>query len=346
MQARSLTPIAIDHVGGGIMAFSTLDVDGLLAKSEISALDVVRLRDALTHEGPVSEAEARALLTIELSPVAKALTWKALFLDAMTAFAIHDSPPDGYLTADKADWLLRIAAPQGRILSGNIFELLTTILAAARWAPQRLVSALLDEVYCAVASGDGPLREGVTVAPGVITERDTEVVRRILYSAGKSDVRSITRGEAAGLIAVDTACAGSTVHPAWVDLFCKAMFDAAMVASHRTGLVREMFLSPGPQSSDPAQARVHLSRIAKHYRPQTQEDLAVAALERQRLAIVTGDEVEVCTADWLGAVFVRDKSGSSARVVLMGLLAEERANLDPRLRPVLDAPASGASRAA
>ena len=328
------------------MAFDTLDVDGLLAKSEISALDVVRLRDALTHEGPVSETEARALLSIELSTVPKALTWKALFLDAMTAFAIHDSPPDGYLTADKADWLLRIAAPNGRILSGNIFELLTTILAAARWAPQRLVSALLDEVYCAVASGDGPLREGVKVAPGIITERDTEVIRRILYSAGKSDVRSITRGEAAGLIAVDTACAGGVVHPAWADLYCKALFDAAMVASHRTGLVREMFLSPGPLSNDPAQTRVHLARIAKHYRPQTQEDLAVAALERQRLAIVTGDEVEACTAEWLGAVLTRNAAGSGARALLMGLLENERVNLDPRLLPLLDGAQRSASRAA
>ena len=326
------------------MAFHTLNVDGLLAKSEIGALDVVRLRDALTHEGPVSEAEARALLAIELSQVPKNTAWKALFIDAITAFAIHDSPPNGYLTADKADWLLRIAAPNGRILTATIFELLTTILAAARWAPERLVSALLDEVYCAVASGDGPLRVGAAVSPGVITERDTDVVRRILYAAGKSDVRSITRAEAAGLLAVDAACASGTVHPAWVDLFCKAMLDAAMAASQRTGLVREMFLGPGPFSTDPAQMRVHLARSAKHYRPQTQQDLAIAALERQRLAIVTGDEVEACTPEWLGGLLERDQSGSAARELLIGLLADQAASIDRRL--IFTRAAAGEIRAA
>ena len=187
------------------MAFEAVNVDRLLAKSEISPVDVVRLRDALAHEGPVSEAEAEALLSIELSSMPKAGIWKALFIDAMTAFAIHDSPPDGYLTADKADWLLRIAAPQGRILTPTLFELLTTILQIARWAPQRLVSALLDEVYCAVASGDGPLRAGRPSSRNVVTERDVEVIRRILYAAGKSDVRAITHAESSGLIAVDMA---------------------------------------------------------------------------------------------------------------------------------------------
>jgi len=232
------------------MAFAGMNVDLLLSKPEISAVDVVRLRDGLSYDGPVTEHEAHALLTLELSDIPKAGIWKAFFLDAMTAFAIHDQAPDGYLTADKADWLLRIAAPQGRILSSTLFELLTTILSTARWAPQRLVSALLDEVYCAVASGNGPLRSGryASIPRGVVTEHDTEVVRRILYAAGKSDVRAITHAEASGLIAIDMAGARGAVDPAWTDLFCRALLDANLAASNRAGPPREFFLSPGGRS--------------------------------------------------------------------------------------------------
>jgi len=326
------------------MAFADVNVDRLLAKREISAVDVVRLRDCFAHDGPVSEHEAHALLTLELSPVAKAGIWKAFFLDAMTAFAIHDQAPDGYLTADKADWLLRIAAPQGRILSATLFELMTTILTAARWAPQRLVSALLDEVYCAVASGNGPLRAGHPAAPGTVTEHDADVVRRILYAAGKPDVRAITHAEASGLIAIDMAGAGGSVHAAWTDLFCRAMLDAAMAASSRSGDPREFYLSPGPVLADSSQFRQSLSRAATRYRPQTAEDLAIAALERQRLAIVTGDEIEVCDAEWLARMLDRDRLGSPARDMLLAVLADAAATLDPLLVPAQ--PDQGATRAA
>ncbi len=322
------------------MAFEAVNVDRLLARSEISAVDVVRLRDALAHEGPVNEAEAAALLTIELSPMPKAGIWKAFFIDAMTAFAIHDQPPDGYLTADKADWLLRIAAPQGRILTPTLFELLSTILSTARWAPQRLVSALLDEVYCAVASGDGPLRIGRRSAPNVVTEHDVEVVRRILYAAGKSDLRAIHHAEASGLIAIDMAGSKGQVHPAWIDLFCRALVDAAMAASHRTGLPRELFLSPGPLPADRDQFRRLLVAEAVHYRPQTSEDRAIASLERQRLAIVTGDDVEVCAVEWLARMLDPDRPGSEARDMLLGVFQDLAAAVDPRLVPDMPLPGS------
>lgn len=313
------------------MAFETVNVDRLLAKSEISAVDVVRLRDALDYNGPLSETEAAALLEIELSRMPKAGIWKAFFIDAMTAFAIHDQPPDGYLTADKADWRLRIAAPQGRILTPTLFELLTSILSSARWAPQRLVSALLDEVYCAVASGDGPLRIGRRADRNVVTDHDVEVVRRILYAAGKSDLRAIHHAEASGLIAIDMAGSKGEVHPAWIDLFCRALIDAAMAASCRSGLPRELFLSPGPLAADRGQWRRLLAAAGPNYRAQTSEDLAIAALERQRLAIVTGDEVEVCSVEWLARMLDHERPGSEARDLLLEVYTDLAASLDPRL---------------
>ena len=317
------------------MAFDTVSLDRLLEAQQVTALDAVRLRDCLTHEGPVSETEARAFFAIEKSRSAKHPSWKSMFIDAVTAYAIHDAPPDGYLTADKADWLIREAAPQGRILSATMFELLTTIVAAARWSPERLVAAFLDEVYCAVACGDGPLREGAAIAPGNITDRDTELVRHVLYAAGGNDMRAITRCEAAGLLAIDAACVPNAANPAWTELFTKALGDAAMTASGYAGPVREIFLAPEHGPTDPGSAIAGLRRGLARYRPQSAEDLAIAGLERQRLAIVTGDEVQACTAEWLAAALSRDHSATPARAILMAALAEQQRLLHPALQDLM-----------
>lgn len=317
------------------MAFDAFSLDALRQAQHITAVHVVRLRDALTHEGPVREAEARALFDLEQSPAPKHPSWKSFFIDAIVAYAVHDAPPDGYLTADKADWLIRAAAPEGRILSGTMFELLTGIVAAARWSPERLVAAFLDEMYCAVACGDGPLREGAPVASGAITARDVELIRRILYAAGGCAVRAITRCEAAGLLAIDAACAHATANPAWIDLFTKAVGDAAMAASGYDGPEREVFLAPDHGLTDPGAAIAALRRGFAQYRPQTVEDLAIAALERQRLEIVTGDTVEPCTGEWLAAALSRDHSTTPARSILMAGLAEQQRLLHPALQDLM-----------
>ena len=303
-------------------------------QSRISDVDIVRLRDCLTHEGPICEQQARVLLQIELSNATRHISWKAYFLDAMLEFAIHTAEPHGYLTADNTDWLLRHAAPEGRILSPLLFEMLTTLLCAARWAPQRLVSALLDEVYCAVASGDGPLRPGLDVPAGVITGRDVEVVRRILYASGAGDLRAINRAEAAGLLAIDAACARAPLLPAWADLFCKALYDAALAASACTGPAREVFLAPqaGLSVASLIEA-IHVT--GQRYRSQSAEDLAITALERQRYEIVTGDTVEPCTAGWFCTAFNADRPGTAAFALLFEALIRQRINLHADLQSLL-----------
>ena len=175
------------------MAFEALSLADLSAKTAISALDVVRLTDALTFEGAITEDEARALFAIEFAASEKHPSWKGFFIDAIAEYAIHHCEPHGYLTAHKSDWVLRQAAPAGRILTRNSLALVTTLVAMARWVPERLISALFDEVYCAIAANDGPMRDGIEAAPGSITQRDCDVVRHILYSAGTSGHRSITR---------------------------------------------------------------------------------------------------------------------------------------------------------
>ena len=317
------------------MAFHALALDTLARKPSITALDVVRLHDALTFDGPVTELEARELFAIELSGSDKHPSWKGFFIDALTEYAIHHTAPHGYLTALKADWLLRLAAPEGRILSANTFALLQTLLSLARWAPERLISTLLDEVYCGIAAGDGPLRQH-RVPAGTITERDCDVVRHILYSAGTCGQGSLARVEAEGLLAINSVITTGEPLAAWIDLFGKALGDAMLTVSGQTGPACEVFLSPGYGNAGNLAAGLRSS--FSRYRPQLNEDRAIAALERQRVSIITGDDIRPMTAAWLaGALERHHQPPSPAVAVLMEALGEHNRDLDGTLLPMISA---------
>ena len=317
------------------MDLTCFSYDAVAAQPHISDLDVVRMRDAFTFDGPITEHEARVLMLIEQAHSAKPISWKGFFLDAMLEYAIHTATPDGYLTADNADWLLREAAPAGRILTANMFELLSALLSSARWAPQRLVSALMDEVYCAIASGNGPLRHSGDVPPGIMTERDVEITRRILYASGLGIPRSIDKAEVAGLLAIDAACAEAPLLTSWADLFCKAMYDAAMSASGHSGPSRERTLAYIEPGIAPASLIDTLAARSSLYLQLTAEERSIAALERQRLEIVTGDDVEPCTAEWFCHAFAFERPGTPAYAILFEALSRQPGSLDPAIRAFL-----------
>lgn len=305
------------------MAFESMALAELAAKPSISALDVVRLHDALTYDGPIREDEALALFAIELADNEKHPGWKDFFIDAIGEYTIHHCAPHGYLTAHKADWLLRQSAPAGRVLTRNIFSMLITLVAVARWVPERLISALFDEVYCAVGANNGPLRERPGTMAGSITPRDCDVVRHVLYSAGTSGHRTITRVEAEGLLAINSAITSEEPCSAWTELFCRAIGDAVLAAGGYTGPTREVFLCPDWDGVEVCQLKTSLHRGMDRYRPQATEDGALGMLERQRISIITGDDVGLASADWLAqALTVHASPPSTAVALLMAILSE------------------------
>ena len=317
------------------MAFQAIALDALLCKPSISAVDVVRLHDALAYDGPVTEAEARALFAIELSGSTKHATWKDFFIDAIADYAIHQTEPHGYLTALKSDWVLRAAAPRGRVLTPTIFALLETLLSVARWVPERLVAALLDEVYCAVGAGDGPLRWRGGVACGTITQFDCDVVRHVLYCAGSGGQTAIGRVEAEGLLAINSTITARDIPADWTEIFCKAIGDAALTTSGFAGPVREVFLARSMMDGA-APSAAALAKGFGRYRAQAPEDRAISALERQRISIITGDDVRPVTPEWLAAALERHHQPPSASVALLHeALALHGGALAPALQPLI-----------
>ena len=150
---------------------------------------------------------------------------------------------EGYLTAENAAWLIRRIAKDGQIESKTELELLLNVLDKARWVPQSLVRFALDQVKDAIINGAGPLRSGKPRGPTVVIEADVDLLRRILYSFGGDGNLAVTQAEAEVLFDIDAATAEADNHPAWSDLFVKAIANCVMAASGYAPPPREVALA-------------------------------------------------------------------------------------------------------
>lgn len=313
------------------MAFDSIPLDRLAKRAYITEIEIVRLGDALRNDGPVSFAEALALTAIECSAtVEKHVRWRSFYVDAMLAFALADTAPEGYVDLAKADRLIALVAPSGRIATAGALEMLTTVMAHARWVPERLTALVLDEILCAVASGEGVMRgsdqaipsAAIKPGPGSVTETDVDRIVHVLYGASR-DGRRLSRLEINALLSIDAAAEAERSHR-FDDLFIAGLSDAALQASGYAGPVRETILGPGRVLSLTREA--YLSA----YRPLSLEERSIEALEWQRIGIITGDEPSSVEAHDLADLLARHPDTSAMRG-----LAAAFAVLGPILHPKL-----------
>src|SRR5262249_14961766 len=183
------------------------------------------------ENGCISIEEAETLFELNDACPVQDAGWAECFIDMLTDYLVNQAKPEGYLTADNADWLIARIAKEGRVKTKTELGLLVNVLEKARWAPERLVRFALQQVKLAVISGDGPLRSGCALDPGCISASEVALLRRILYAFGGDGSTAITRAEAEVLFEIDAATATSQSHPSWRDLFVKAIANCVMVAS-------------------------------------------------------------------------------------------------------------------
>jgi hypothetical protein len=331
-------------------AFSTSEIK---ARGSIKDTDVLRLRRVYYENGCVSTEEAETLFELnEACPVQDA-TWADCFIEMLTDYLVNQVKPEGYLTADNADWLITRIAKDGKVNSKIELELLVNVLDKARWAPERLVRFALLQVKLAVISGEGPLRAGCSLDRGRISAGEVKLLRRILYAFGGDGNTAITRAEAEVLFEIDAATDGAQNHPSWRDLFVKAIANCVMVASgyapptREEALAREAWLDRRGDLS-PANVlngmshKISGSVIAgfkpflSRYGQQSIENRTIARLERQKIEIITNDQVTEADAAWLARQIGRNGKPTANEQALLEFLQRDCPKAHPLLRDLID----------
>jgi len=314
---------------------TAVSIDEICARGSVKDADVQRLRKLIFTDGAVSEAEARALLRINDACKVQDASWPDVLIEAVTDYLVNDAEPQGYLTAANAAWLIENISSDGRVQSKTELELLVSLLDRARWSPESLVRFALEQVKAAVVSGEGPLRNGLDLKPGEITEGEIELLRRILYAFGGDGNIAITRAEAEVMLEINDAVSEGPINPAFTDLFVKAIANAVMagsgyaVPSREEALRREVWLeSRGDLSIGAAIGAMATGGLSGLYASQSSEERALARLERQRIEIITNEEVTQGETAWLADRLGRDGKLTPAETALVAFLKRESPKLD------------------
>jgi hypothetical protein len=332
---------------------SAVSVAEIKARGSIKDADVLKLRRNYYDDGRITAEEADILFALNDACPVQDPAWAECFVEAITDYIVDQAKPEGYLTADNAAWLIQRISNDGRIESKTEIELLVSTLDRARWAPQSLVRFALDQVKDAVIDGTGPLRSGKLLEPGMVSEADVDLLRRILYAFGGDGNIAITQPEAEVLFDIDAATAGADNHPAWGDLFVKAIANCVMAASgyatpaREVGLARDAWLD---RRSDLSLDKVVAGMVPANgikglfgiYREQSAEERAVARLTQQKIEIVTNEAVTMPEAEWLGRCINRHQPLTPNERALLMFLKAESPSIHPSLQALVDKAAAAA----
>lgn len=322
-------------------AFHTIAIDEIIRRGSVKDTDVLKLRAAFYDDGGIGMPEAEQIFAINDACPVKDPAWADFFVEAITDHVVNVVPPEGYLTAENAQWLIAHIGRDGKVDSKTELDLLVNVLDKARWSPASLVSFALEQVKHAVISGEGPLRSGQSLAAGSISEGEVDLLRRILYAFGGDGNVAITQAEAEILFEINDATAAGALNPAWTDLFVKAVANAMMassgyaVPSREEALRREVWLDQRGDLSPFEFLRQmvgsSVGSVLGSYHEQSSEERALARLERQRVEIITNEEITEGEAQWLADRIARDGALTANEEALLAYLSSE----SPKVHPVL-----------
>ena len=325
---------------------NAVSIDAIRARGAITDADVLALRRAYYNDGIIDGAEAETLFALNDSCPLQDPTWGDCFVEMLTDYVVNQARPEGYVTIENAEWLVSRISKDGSVDSRTELELLVNVLDKARWSPQSLVTFALEQVKRAVIEGTGPLRAGKTLAAGCINDAEVELLKRILYAFGGDGNIAITRSEAAMLFDINDATQSGDNAEGWQDLFVKAIANCVMAASgyatpsREQALAREAWLaSRGDLSLGNIIGGINRSSasgIFGAYREQSAEERAIAALERQKVEIVTAEEVTVVEAKWLADRINRDGKTTPNEIAFLTFLADNSPKIAPELEALIE----------
>ncbi|WP_027167362.1 hypothetical protein [Mesorhizobium sp. WSM3224] len=220
-------------------------VAGLTSKNKITAEDVTMLRREVFADGVVSRGEAEALFALDQTARDKCGEWAPFFVEAVTDYIVRQEKPEGYISEQNADWLVRTVSRDGMVDSRTELELLVHVLEEAKSSPGQLSAYALEQVAHAVVDGKGPLMQGGSLVPGHIAKAEVDLLRRILYAYGGDGNIAISKVEAEVLFRINDRTAAIDNDPSWNDLFVKAIANYVMCSAGYEPPTREAALRHG-----------------------------------------------------------------------------------------------------
>ncbi|MEE4011585.1 hypothetical protein V1T76_05980 [Roseibium sp. FZY0029] len=330
------------------MAKPTLNdfVTARIAAGHLSEDDVINVRRYVYGDMAVSLEEGEALFRLNNANITYHDTWFELFPEAILDILVHQAKPEGYVSEDKANWLIDQILADGRICSKTELDAVLHVLEKARDVPEKLEQFALRTVADSVISGQGPTRSGAQLKPGVIADGEVELLRRVLYASAGSRGVAISRAEAEVLFDLNDATVESENAPAWSELFAKAVANYVMAMSGFTPPPRKIALERENWLDQPGGFDGGLGGFFKKMFSGGVGGIRDAYEDKPDPFAARGNEMlaeiaanEVVTEDeavWLVNRIGRDGILHENEKALLRFIREESPNIHPALMPLLE----------
>jgi hypothetical protein len=189
----------------------------------ISADHVLRLRRALYQAGGIDRDKAACLFRLNRRVLASDAAWVEFYVEALTDFFHWRDGSDDVLPENAERMLLEWLGPRPNVKDPAELRLLLNLVFRTNGCSERFRSFVLKAVEHSVLSSEHALFGGAARQAGAIDKADVEVIRRLIYGSGGQRGIAISRREAEFLFDLNRATADADNHPAWRDLFVKAI---------------------------------------------------------------------------------------------------------------------------
>ncbi|MCV0424074.1 MAG: hypothetical protein K5905_01245 [Roseibium sp.] len=317
-----------------------------ISSGTVNEDDVITLRRYIYGDMAVSLDEGAALFKLNNADLTFADTWYELFPEAIGDILVHQAKPEGYVSDDNSDWLIGQISVDGHVCTRTELNAVLHVLEKARQAPAGLEQFALRAVAESVISGEGATRTGAELRPGVISEAEVELLRRVLYAGAGCGGIAISKSEAEILFDLNDATLEAENDPAWSELFAKAIANYLMAMSGFAPPARDVALARENWLEQPGGFEGGLGGffskmfsggvggIRDAYADRSDPVSERGAAMRAEIAVnevVTEDE-----ATWLVNRIGRDGVLHENEKALLRFIQEESPNIHPALRPLMD----------
>ena len=197
--------------------------NSILAGGQITADDVLTLRQGVFADGVVDRDEADFIFYLDAQGSENDDAWNAFFVDALSSYFIWQQYPRGVLSEEDGAYLIERITHDGRIDHGSEFALLVHVIFRAWESPEAVVLLALEALEESVLAGSGKLFGKGRRRPGVIDEDEVDIIRNVIFGSGGGGSLRITRREAELLFRLNNETVGRKNARGWQELFVTAV---------------------------------------------------------------------------------------------------------------------------
>jgi hypothetical protein len=197
--------------------------DKAAVDGEVSIEEALGLRASAWADGRIDEVEIGALFDLNDHLKFRSPEWVDFFVEAVSDYLVGNGLPKGYVRQDDAEAIIERIEVDGRVESMAELFLIEKLFNKATVVPDVLKAFALTQIEAAVLNGDGPTRNGGSMAVGGINAEECRLLRAFIFASGGDRPAAVSKAEAELLFRIKAASAQQDNAPEWKPLFVQGV---------------------------------------------------------------------------------------------------------------------------